>query len=97
MAFNNTGQHWLKSGESGGYTLRFGPEAMGSDHGAQWMMAVPLPFDTFPTPWGLYRLVTDRHAKQVLYANGGTDYTYTCEVHNEGVSTFFTFTGGGNV
>ncbi len=52
MAFNNVGHYWLANGGSMWVTIRFS----GEDRGAQWIMANPLPFDTFPTPSGTTQL-----------------------------------------
>ena len=100
MAFNNLGHYWLANGHSMWVTVRFGRNSAGEDRGAQWIMANPLPFDTFPTPSGTTQLESSRFQKRVLYANGGTDWTYNCLVENTAapgwLSTFFTLSGGGN-
>ena len=100
MTFNNVGHYWLKNGESMWVTLRFGPSGAGQDHGAQWIMADPKPFDTFPTPSGTIQLETGRFQKRVVYMNGGTDWSYNVFVENTAspywLSTWFCLQGGGN-
>jgi hypothetical protein len=98
MAFNNVGKYWLANGGTMWITLRFGQ--LGEDRGAQWMMASPLPFDTFPTPSGTTQLESSRFQKRFVYANGGTEWSYNCLVENTRSpgwnATWFTMSGGGN-
>lgn len=100
MAFNNLGKYWLANGGNMWVTLRFNPHGTGDDHGAQWIMADPMPFDTSPTPSGTTQLESSRFQKRVLYANGGTDWSYNCLVENTPspgwLSTWFSLSGGGN-
>lgn len=100
MAFNNVGKYWLANGATTWVTIRFSPHGTAEDRGAQWIMANPLPFDTFPTPSGTTQLESSRFQKRFLYANGGTDWSYNCLVENTAApgwnSTWFTLSGGGN-
>jgi hypothetical protein len=100
MAFNNIGRTWLDNGATTWVTILFAPHGVGEDRGAQWIMANPLPFDTFPTPSGTTQLESGRFQKRVVYENGGTEWTYNCLVENTRapgwLSTFFTLSGGGN-
>jgi hypothetical protein len=100
MAFNNVGRFWLANGHKTWVTVRFKPHGIGVDRGAQWIMANPLPFDTFPTPSGTTQLESSRFQKRFVYANGGTDWSYNCLVENTAErgwnSTWFTLSGGGN-
>lgn len=97
MAFNNLGKYWLAAGQSMWVELDF----KGADRGAQYLMASPLPFDTFPTPSGITSLECSRVGKQFVYFNGGTRWTYYCLVQCNGGSghnsTWFTMQGGGNI
>jgi len=99
MAFN-TGKYWLANGSSVWIIQWFGREGGGTDGGALWLMASPLPFDTFPTPSGTTQLETSRFQRRFVYANGGTDWTYNYFVENNlsqgWHSTWFTMSGGGN-
>jgi hypothetical protein len=101
MAFNNAGKFFLANGANTWVTYRNMQHGVAVDMGAQWIMATPLPFDTFPTPSGTTQLESSRFQKRFLYANGGTDWSYNCLVENTAApgwnSTFFTLTGGGNV
>jgi hypothetical protein len=101
MAFNNVGKFFLKNGVSTWVTYRYAPYGVGEDNGAQWIMATPLPFDTFPTPSGTTQLESSRFQKRFVYANGGTDWSYNALVENSAApgwnATLFTLTGGGNV
>ena len=100
MAFNGVGKFWLANGKSTWVTIRFTPHGVAVDKGAQWIMASPLPFDTFPTPSGTTQLEVSRFQKRFLYSNGGTDWSYNCLVENTYSpgwnSTWFTLQGGGN-
>jgi hypothetical protein len=93
----------LANGSSFWVTIRFGqltPGGSGKDIGAQWIMADPKPFDTFPTRPGTTQLESGRFQKRHLYANGGEDWSYNCFVENSfspgWKATFFTLSGGGN-
>ena|SRR5438477_7455439 len=96
MAFNNIGHTWLRNGESIWATIIFGS---GEDRGAQYIMATPVPFDTFPTPSGITQLETSRFQKRFIYANGGTQWSYNCwveDTYSPGWNhTFFSLSGGG--
>jgi hypothetical protein len=100
MAFNHVGHVWLVNGQSVWVTVRFAPTGIGEDRGAQWIMANPMPFDTFPTPSGTTQLESSRFQKRVVYRNGGTEWTYNCLVENTAspgwLSTWFDLSGGGN-
>lgn len=95
MAFNNEGHYWLKNGESL-WILR---SVAGQELGAQVLMAIPQPFDTFPTPSGITQLETGRQQLRFQYANGGFEWTYICLVENSYSpgwhATWFTLSGGG--
>lgn len=101
MAFNNVGHFWLANGGSTWVSVRFAPHGVGEDRGAQWIMANPLPFDTFPTPSGTTQLESGRFQKRFVRAHGGSEWTYFCLVENTRSpgwnATYFTLTGGGNV
>jgi hypothetical protein len=98
MAFNNQGKVFLANGQNVWITHRTGTP--GVDQGAQWIMADPMPFATFPTPSGTTQLESGNFQKRVVYANGGTDWSYNCLVTNTAapgwLSTFFSLSGGGN-
>jgi hypothetical protein len=100
MAFNNLGKFFLANGGNMWVTYRHLSGNIGTDAGAQWIMADPMPFDTFPTPSGTTQLESSRFQKRFLYANGGTDWSYNCLVENTPSpgwnSTFFSLSGGGN-
>lgn len=100
MAFN-AGHYWIANGERYWVTIRFLSGGVAVDRGAQWIMADPKPFDTFPTPSGTTQLESTRAQKRFLYANGGTDWSYNCLVENTYSpgwnATWFSLTGGGNV
>ena len=100
MSFNNVGHFFLANGASVWVTYRYVPHGIGEDQGAQWIMATPLPFDTFPTPSGTTQLESGRFQKRVVYENGGTDWSYFALVQNTAApgwhSTFATLQGGGN-
>jgi hypothetical protein len=100
VAFNNVGHYFLVNGASTWITIRFNPHGVGEDHGAQWIMADPKSFDTFPTPSGTTQLESSRAQKRVVYQNGGTDWSYNCLVENTAspgwLPTWFSLTGGGN-
>jgi hypothetical protein len=100
MAFNDVAHIWLANGASVWVTYRSAPHGVGEDRGAQWIMAHPKPFDTFPTPSGTTQLESSRFQIRFLYANGGTDWSYNCLVENTASpgwnSTFFSLSGGGN-
>jgi len=95
MAFNQLGHYWIKNGEAFWILRSVG----GVDQGAQYQMAIPVPFDTFPTPSGITQLETSRQQIRFLYANGGTEYTYICLVENTPNpgwhATWFGLSGGG--
>jgi hypothetical protein len=99
MAFT-IGHAWLENGNSVWWNIFFSPHGTHDDMGAQWMMANPLPFDSFPTPSGTTQLETSRFQKRVVYANGGTDWTYHCLVENTAapgwLPTWYNLQGGGN-
>ena|ERR1700676_898258 len=99
MAFT-VGHSWIANGESFWFTYWFAPHGTKDDMGAQWALANPLPFDTFPTPSGTTQLETRRFQKRVLYANGGTEWTYNCLVENTAnpgwLPTWMNLQGGGN-
>jgi hypothetical protein len=94
-AFNNIGHYWIKNGSA----FWAGIKAGGTDWGAQVLMAIPKPFDTFPTPDGITQLETGRQQVRFLYANGGTEWIYFCLVENTYFpgwnATFFSLSGGG--
>jgi hypothetical protein len=94
-AFNNEGHFWLKNGSSMWILHSVG----GTDRGAQVLMAIPKPFDKFPTPSGITQLETSRQQVRFLYANGGTEWTYICLVENTYSpgwnDTWFSLSGGG--
>jgi hypothetical protein len=100
MAFNNLGKFFLANGGNMWVTYRRLSGNIGTDAGAQWIMADPMPFDTFPTPSGTTQLESSRFQKRFLYANGGTDWSYNCFVENTASpgwnSTWFSLSGGGN-
>ena len=60
MAFNDVAHIWLANGASVWVTYRSAPHGVGEDRGAQWIMAHPKPFDTFPTPSGTTQLESSR-------------------------------------
>jgi len=97
MAFNNAGRWWLKNGESMFIGISFG--SPGINMGPIFATALPLPFDTIPTPSGITQLETSRQQVRFLYANGGTAWTYFWLVQNSPSpgwnSTWFTMSGGG--
>jgi hypothetical protein len=99
MAFT-IGNFWLANGHNMWVTYWFSPHGTKDDMGAQWMLANPLPFNTFPTPSGTTQLETSRFQKRVLYANGGTEWTYNALVENTAapgwLPTWFNLEGGGN-
>jgi hypothetical protein len=101
MAFNNLGHFWLQNGYSMWVTYRYAPSGVGVDRGAQWIMADPKPFDTFPTPSGTTQLEVNRFQKRFVYRNGGGDWSYNAFVQNTPspgwLSTWFCIQGGGNV
>jgi hypothetical protein len=94
-AFNNEGHFFLQNGSSMWILRPVG----GTDQGAQVLMAIPKPFDTFPTPAGITQLETSRQQVRFLYANGGTEWHYICLVENTlspgWNATFFSLSGGG--
>jgi hypothetical protein len=98
MAFNNVGHYWLRNGNSMWVNVTMG--RLGEDRGAQWIMADPKPFDTFPTPSGITQLETGRFQKRVTYTNGGTLWQYFALVENTASPgwnhTWFSLSGGGN-
>jgi hypothetical protein len=100
MAFNNVGHYWLANGHTMWVTILFAPHGVGQDRGAQWIMANPLPFDTFPTPSGTIQLESGRFQKRFIYTNGGTEVSYNCLVENTyspgWLATWFDLSGGGN-
>ena len=63
MAFTS-GHYWIANGASM-WVAQWFDGANEVDVGAQWMMANPLPFDTFPTPFGTTQLETGRFQKRV--------------------------------
>jgi hypothetical protein len=95
MAFNNVGHYWLKNG----YHMWVGIKAGGTDWGAQYLMAIPKPFDTFLTPSGITQLETGRQQVRFIYAYGGTEWHYYCLVENTPNpgwnDTWFSLSGGG--
>jgi hypothetical protein len=101
MAFNNVGRFWLPNGHTMWVTYRHIEAGIGVDRGAQWIMAAPRPFDTFPTPSGTTQLESSRFQKRFVYRNGGTDWSYNCLVENTRApgwnATLFSLSGGGNV
>jgi hypothetical protein len=100
MAFN-TGNFWLANGATTWVTVRLLSSGIGTDRGAQWIMAHPTPFSTFPTPSGTTQLESSRFQIRFVYSNGGTDWSYNCFVQNTPSpgwnATWFSLTGGGNV
>ncbi len=100
MAFNDIGHYWIDPGNSFWVTVLFNPHGVGEDRGAQWIMANPKPFDTFPTPDGTIQLETGRFQKRVVNTNGGTEWSYNALVENTfspgWLSTWFALSGGGN-
>lgn len=98
MAFNGVGAAWLANGASVWRTIGFG--SVPSDRGAQWIMANPRPFDTFPTPSGNLQFEVGRFQKRHLYQNGGTALTYNVLVQNTPspgwLSGWYDLQGGGN-
>ena len=100
MAFT-VGNYWLANGASTWVSVRFLSGGVGTDKGAQWIMAHPLPFNTFPTPSGITQLESGRFQLRFTYTNGGTDWEYFCLVQNTPSpgwnGTWFNLTGGGNV
>jgi hypothetical protein len=101
MAFAHVGHIWLANGGTMWVSVLFNPHGVGEDRGAQWIMANPLPFDTFPTPSGTTQLETGHFQKRHLYQNGGSEFTYFALVENTPspgwLATWFDLTGGGNV
>jgi hypothetical protein len=97
MAYNNEGHYWLANGASIWILRGVG----GVDRGAQVAMAIPKPFDTFPTPSGITQLETGHHQVRVTYTNGGTLWQYICLVENTlspgWLATWFSMAGGGLV
>jgi hypothetical protein len=100
MSFDG-GDFFLHNGESAWITQRFTRGGVSFDNGAQWIMANPKPFDTFPTPSGTIQLESGRFQKRVVYQNGGTDWSYNALIENTPnpgwLSTKFSIQGGGNV
>lgn len=96
MAFNNVGHYFLRNGHSVWVSISF----RNGDRGAQWIMADPKPFDTFPTPSGITQLETRHFQKRFTYTNGGTLWQYFVLVENTASpgwnNTWFSLHGGGN-
>jgi hypothetical protein len=99
MAFVNVGHYWLANGASMWVSIKFG--TVGTDRKAQWIMADPQPFDTFPTPSGIMQFEVGRFQRRHEYRNGGSEYTYFCLVQNTPspgwLGGWFSLSGGGNV
>jgi hypothetical protein len=100
MAFNNIGRAWLANGASVWVMYHSAPHGVGVDRGAQWIMAHPEPYDTFPMPDGLTQLESGKFSIRFLSANGGAEWSYYCLVSNTsgpgGNATWFSLSGGGN-
>ncbi|MET4644473.1 hypothetical protein ABZY10_39105 [Streptomyces sp. NPDC006539] len=98
MAFNNQGHYWLANGENMWVTMKFG--SVGTDRGAQWIMADPKPYDTSPTPSGIMQFEVSRFQKRHEYRNGGGEWSYNCLVENTKnpgwLGGWFCLSGGGN-
>jgi hypothetical protein len=98
MAFNNVGGYWITNGANFWVNLEFG--GIGTFAGPIWAMAIPRPFDTFPTPSGTTQLEIRRSQIRFLYQNGGQRWTYWFNVENTPSpgwnATWFGLSGGGN-
>jgi hypothetical protein len=100
MSFE-VGHFFIAKGASVFGTYRWVPHGVGVDKGAQWIMATPLPFETFPMPSGITQLESGRFQKRFTFENGGMDWSYWALVQNTagpgfGHNTFAKLQGGGN-
>jgi hypothetical protein len=100
MAFNHTGKWWLANGANMWVAWRNRPTGSGTKAGPIWVMAMPYPYDTFPTPSGTTQLEVLRSQVRFVYQNGGEDWAYYFLVENTRSPgwnpTWFGLSGGGN-
>ncbi|WP_157160180.1 hypothetical protein [Cupriavidus sp. BIS7] len=96
MAFNEVGLYWLKNGKSVRAEITYG---FGEDHGAQWIMAHPEINKLSYPQAGHASFVVNDFTKTCDWSpdTGQFYYNYWVTIRNDGIDTYFSLQGGGNI